>query len=75
MVTKCTDSRCGTCEHLQEGNNIILKPSNYKFNVTEHQCTVDPRVLSIVLHAVDVKNNILEKLETYGHKLLFIKSI
>ena len=33
MVTKCTDSRCGTCEHLQEGNNIILKPSNYKFNV------------------------------------------
>ena len=74
IVTKCTDSRCGTREHLQEGNNIILKPSNYKFNV-KHQCTVDPRVLSIVLHAVDVKNNILEKLATCGHELLFIKSI
>ena len=40
-VTKCNQSLCGTCKHLKEGNNIVLQPSGFNFNIKQPMsCTV-----------------------------------
>ena len=40
-ATKCNQSLCGTCKHLNEGNNIILQPSGFNFNIKQPMlCTV-----------------------------------
>ena len=40
-VTKCNQSLCGTCKHLKEGNNIVLQPLGFNFNIKQPMsCTV-----------------------------------
>ena len=40
-VIKCNQSLCGTCKHLKEGNNIVLQPSGFNFNIKQPMsCTV-----------------------------------
>ena len=32
QVTKCNETRCGACQHIEETDSITFKPSNTKFN-------------------------------------------